>query len=141
MYLTRIVNNFTMELCGQMTSTNMMLNQVENIQCVYSSLTQCLIKAKIWLKLKLSLPVISIGIKKLKRKKKLFIKHSLMKMSRSRVDLDTDTFILLKNVLIISIRKFWKSNNFKIMKDNRKKCMKIIKLNCKGVFFGWAFFK
>lgn len=141
MYLTRIVNNFTMELCGQMTSTNMMLNQVENIQCVYSSLIQCLIKAKIWLKLKLSLPVISIGIKKLKRKKKLFIKHSLMKMSRSRVDLDTDTFILLKNVLIISIRKFWKSNNFKIMKDNRKKCMKIIKLNCKGVFFGWAFFK
>ena len=141
MYLTKRANNFTMELCGQTTSMNMMLNRVESIQCVYSSLIQCLIQVKIWLKLKLSLQVISTGIKKLKRKRKLFIRHSQMKMNRSRGGLSMDTFTRLKNVLIIFTRKFWKSNSFKIMKDNRKKCMKIIKLNCKGVFFGWAFFK
>ena len=141
MYLTKRANNFTMELYGQMTSMNMMLNQVESIQYAYSSLIQCLIKARIWSKLKLSLLVISIEIKKLKRIKKLFIRHSLKKRNRSRVDLSMGTFILSKNVSTIFTRKFWKSNNFKIMKDNRKKCMKIIKLNCREVFFGWVFFK
>jgi hypothetical protein len=79
--------------------------------------------------------VISIGIKNQKRNKRLYIRLRKKRM-KMKMDLSMHIFSQSKNVLTKFTRKYWKLNNFKIMRDNKRKCMKIIKLNCKGVFFG-----
>lgn len=129
-----------MEWSGQMTSTSMMSNKVESIQSVYSSLIPCLPRTRLWWGHRLSSLVIFIEIDKPKKNKRLCIRLSQKKM-RTKMDLNMHIFSPSRNELTKFIKKYWRLKNFKIMRDNRRKCTRIIKLSWKEVFSGWAFFR
>lgn len=124
-----------------MISTNTMQKLVVSTQSVCSWLIQCFNLEQVWLKLKLSLQVIFIEIRKRKKVMKLFNRETLKNRKRMKMDWSMVIFSQLKKELITFIRKFLKLKSIKNMRGNRKKCMKITKVVYKKAFFGWVFSK
>ena len=126
-FLIRQINSYTQVSFGQMSSMNTMQTRVVNIKFAFLWLTACSLKDSHKSRPKSSLQVNSIEIKKrLKRAKRFITLRS--SSQRNQVWL---TGILLQSGEESTrfIKRYWTSNNFKIMKENKKRCTKPTRLD------------